>query len=244
MNCKYVINKASAFYSVLTSLDDDQYVDSLIMPSSLESTSSTTRRVIDVDRGSSSTLGKSEYVKPSTVEEMNSTMFRQAAANNLEYVKQLEAEGKNKKFEALKNWAKKSPVRKLRIYFGGDFVPSDNWLELLGDLAASVPNKTVYVRTTYTGTIDSIKNGISLPGNIIFGIESSSDMDDIPDNCVQIVYREGKDIKEDLQAFPEKGQKILEVQITEECKQCGTTNKPWWDRLDNVKEDKSWVRSL
>lgn len=234
MKSMYKFKTVAGLETLVTRLSSGKEVAALILPSQTEEVSSATRLCIAPDTGISNSKCVSEFVKTSTVEEMNSPVFRRAAVENLRILNTIRKDGIEAYISTVANWALECPQKFIRIHFGGDFtlVNKEVFQGLLQALAL-ITEKSFYLRTS----VSTIVNDISLtapeliPDNVVIGVEQQQAAELPLHNCCTIIFTDDEDACDDLTTFPDKSTKELYIKITDECKLCATTGKPWWSRL-------------
>lgn len=233
MKTNYKIKLISGFDTLIVNLKDGKQAAMLVMPSITEDAHSKTRMRLEQETGLANTSCKADFVRPGTAEEMNSPAFRKAAMHNMRLIQVL-VKGNNYN-EAIKRWMRAVPQTMLRVYFGGDLSLSQdvqNLKSLIFD-AKELPEKTIYIRTALSKVVNDLMadSKFELPFNVIIGVEHQL-ADELPlHNFTVIHYTEDEDAPDDLTSFPEPGCREHRVRITEECKLCASTGKPWWSRL-------------
>lgn len=233
MKTNYKIKLISGLDTLIVNLKDGRQAAMLIMPSITEDVHSKTRMCLEQETGLANTSCKAKFVLPSTVEEMNSPAFRKSAMHNMKVIQIVAA--MNRYNEYIKQWMHAVPQTMLRVYFGGDMSLSQdvqNLKSLIAD-AKELPEKTIYIRTALSKVVNNLMTDpkFELPSNVIIGVEHQL-ADELPlHNFTVIHYTEDEDAPDDLTSFPEPGCREHRVRITEECKLCASTGKPWWSRL-------------
>lgn len=233
MKTNYKIKLISGFDTLIVNLKDGKQAAMLVMPSITEDAHSKTRMRLEQETGLANTSCKANFVLPSTVEEMNSPAFRKAAMHNMKLIQIVSS--MNKYNDCIKRWMHKVPQTMLRVYFGGDLSLSQdvqNLKSLIAD-AKELPEKTIYIRTALSKVVNDLMadTKFELPSNVIIGVEHQL-ADELPlHNFTVIHYTEEEDAPDDLTSFPEHRCREHKVRITEECKLCASTGKPWWSRL-------------
>lgn len=241
MKTNYKIKLISGFDTLIVNLKDGKQAAMLVMPSITEDAHSKTRMYLEQETGLANTSCKADFVRPGTVEEMNSPAFRKAATHNMKLI-QILVKG-NHYNEYIKRWMHKVPQTMLRVYFGGDLSLSQdvqNLKSLIKD-AKDLPEKTIYIRTALSKVVNDLMadTKFELPPNVIIGVEHQL-ADELPlHNFTVIHYTEDEDAPDDLTSFPEPGCREYRVRITEECKLCASTGKPWWSRLVTTATNKN-----
>lgn len=233
MKTSYKIKLISGLDTLIVNLKDGRQAAMLIMPSITEDVHSKTRMYLEQETGLANTSCKANFVLPSTVEEMNSPAFRKSAMHNMKVIQIVASMDMYNEY--IKRWMHKVPQTMLRVYFGGDMSLSQdvqNLKSLIAD-AKELPEKTIYIRTALSKVVNGLMTDpeFELPSNVIIGVEHQL-ADELPlHNFTVIHYTEDEDAPDDLTSFPEPGCREHRVRITEECKLCASTGKPWWSRL-------------
>lgn len=233
MKTNYKIKLISGFDTLIVNLKDGKQAAMLVMPSITEDAHSKTRVYLEQETGLANTSCKADFVRPGTVEEMNSPTFRRAAMHNMKLI-QILVKGDHYN-EYIKRWMHVVQQTMLRVYFGGDLSLSQDVQHLKSLIADAkeLPEKTIYIRTALSKVVNDLMadTKFELPPNVIIGVEHQL-ADELPlHNFTVIHYTEDKDAPDDLTSFPEPGCREHRVRITEECKLCASTGKPWWSRL-------------
>ncbi len=236
MTKAYKFRTINGLETLVTVLSSGEEVAALILPSQAEEVTSSTRMCIAPDTGVSNTKCTSSFVKTSTVEEMNSPVFRRAAVENLRSLNAIRKYGIESYISCVANWAMACPQKFIRIHFGGDFTlfNKEVFKGLLQALSL-LDKKSFYLRTSISEIINdiSLNSPELIPNNVVIGVEQQLAIELPLHNCCTVTFVDDENAADDLATFPDKNTKELYIKITEECKLCAATGKPWWSRLVN-----------